>query len=432
MMHAFGDTPQPSRFSAILILDHIKCYLQHLLYCLKLAMVKKIKMDERNAEIKAKKSKRKKINSFHKILKEMPTSLTIKHFQLFVFSNWYPLQMRVFTDWKVLEKEVEQTTDNSLQHGLTDMAMEKIKQKKSESNRFGKNDKIDCSSFGKKPNKGYMTCIRHTLDKTSTQDLRKYCIFINKYNIDIGWISRLKEFDERTQRMNNRMYYKFMKCRDANFLTGKYKVSVKFKTWLKTSEKDCIMDNYSNIDFCNPMVYRFLSFLAWDRIGCIIQLAIGMRNYSQSLLERKCCASYLKPMAIATAIAILNQNVKCTPLANSFIDVSLQKMDETAKKILDENIVNHFNVQNNGSADLNLFSTMEINESAGEIQSYNDVKLDANVSVGGCKREYGTFVEANEMFDEKYSGGDLPPEICAFPSPNYKKIKLDGNFPCFK
>ena len=96
MMRAFGDAPQPSRYSALIILNHIKSYLK---------CVIKLMEDELN-------------DKSNKLTKKQRKTVA-KHLE--ILQNWYPLQVKIFKKWKYFKFEAK--TDKS-EHKVPDLANE--------------------------------------------------------------------------------------------------------------------------------------------------------------------------------------------------------------------------------------------------------------------------------------------------------------------
>ena len=148
----------------------------------------------------------------------------------------------------------------------------------------------------------------------------EYKIFINELGIDIGWGSRLIECDKFTSSMNRRTYFKFSKCREAS-LTSYRK---KFYSWLKCKQ------------YAKVLTY-FLGFIAWDRIGCIIQIARKIRGvkYGQIIEEKE---DFLTPSEVVQAILFLNALKEITPTALNFVDKSLEKVDTSNIKLIGRDV----------------------------------------------------------------------------------------------
>ena len=149
----------------------------------------------------------------------------------------------------------------------------------------------------------------------------EYKIFVNELNMDIGWGSRLIECDKFTSTMDRRSYFKFSKCRESS-LTSYRK---KFFSWLKSKQ-------YPKI------VTYFLGFIAWDRIGCIIQIARKIRGikYGEIIKEKE---DFLTPSEVVQAILFLNKLKDLTPNQLNFNDKSLDKVDISNIKLIGDGLV---------------------------------------------------------------------------------------------
>merc|ERR1712154_467516 len=116
----------------------------------------------------------------------------------------------------------------------------------------------------------------------------------------------LIECDKFTSSMDRRDYFKFAKCREASLTSYKKK----FLNWLKVKP-------YSKI-----LTY-FLGFIAWDRIGCIIQIARKLNEINHGVIIKN-NENFLKPTQIVQSILRINSIQQITPF--KFVDHSFDKI----------------------------------------------------------------------------------------------------------
>ncbi|ETO29778.1 FNIP repeat-containing protein, partial [Reticulomyxa filosa] len=112
----------------------------------------------------------------------------------------------------------------------------------------------------------------------------KCIITLSKPKISIGWSVRIQESDLFTKFMDKNRYFRYSRCREGCYPKGR-----KLAAWLKLLERrDISLEKGARM---------FLSFLAWDRLGCIIQIARGVRGLKHgTIIEDK--YKYLNPTEI--------------------------------------------------------------------------------------------------------------------------------------
>ena len=132
-------------------------------------------------------------------------------------------------------------------------------------------------------------------------------VFVESIGIDIGWGSRLDECDKFTSSMNRRQYFKFSKCRESS-LTGTRR---RFYKWL-------------NIKPYSKFLTYFFGFLAWDRIGCIVQIARKESGLKEGVIIDD-ADTFLSPTKIVSAILKTNEIEQITPI--DFVDHSFDVID---------------------------------------------------------------------------------------------------------
>ena len=132
-------------------------------------------------------------------------------------------------------------------------------------------------------------------------------LFLEDMALSIGWAPRLVESDAFSKRMPLRDYLKFSKCREAALTSS----PSKFWKWLRTAE-----------------YHRFtrwcLNFVAWDRIGCIVQIARAL-NGNVIGEPISCHDDALRPTQIVQSILKINSVAQLTPFP--FSDGSFGRID---------------------------------------------------------------------------------------------------------
>merc|ERR1712154_76268 len=194
---------------------------------------------------------------------------------------WYPEQVKVFKKWKYFKYEAKKNDNKAPNiyddHNEEDSDLEEEKQA------------------------NYMEAIR--------KNKNNYSLFVEDIGIEIGWSSRLIECDKFTLNMNKRQYFKFAKCREASLTSQKKK----FYQWL-------------NIKPFDKILTYFLGFIAWDRIGCILQIARKLNGDKHGAITFD-NHSFLTPTQITEAILRINALPQITPIQLQFVDHSFEKIN---------------------------------------------------------------------------------------------------------
>eukprot|EP01083_Nonionella_stella_P012029 34159_1 len=213
MMRSFGDGPCPSRYSALILLNHIKSYLKCLIH----------KMDQTKGTAK-RKQKQSKSQSL-RVLNSL--------------EEWYPQQVKVFKKWKYFKFEAKKHENKA-----PDLV----------------NDNEEDSDMDREEDNDYMENIRKSKSE--------YTVFVHDLNIDIGYGSRLIECDKFTTRMDKRNYFKFAKCRESSLTSSRKK----FYNWLGIKPFSKILTHFLGFivwDRCGCIV-QIARKLSECKYGCIV------------------------------------------------------------------------------------------------------------------------------------------------------------------
>ena len=118
---------------------------------------------------------------------------------------------------------------------------------------------------------------------------KEYSVLVEELQLDVGWGTRLEESDRFTAQMEYRTYLKFAKCREAS-LTGH---AGKFYRWLDREP-------------LHKTLTYFLGFVAWDRLGCALQIARKVKGcaYGQVIDEED---GFLRPTQVVQALLKINR-----------------------------------------------------------------------------------------------------------------------------
>merc|ERR1712228_609177 len=256
MMRAFGDGPRPSRYAALIVLNHIKAYLK--------CIIAKLEEYESSNNVnlgskRTKKSAQKRLD---------------------ILEKWFPHQVKAYKKWKWFKYEYKKDRKK-----VPDLVS---------------NENEEDSDYEEETNgSNYMEQIRKSKNNS--------VVFIQSIGIDIGWGSRLDECDKFATPMDRRQYFKFTKCREASLTNA----SKRFYKWLAIA-------GYHKI------LTAFFGFLAWDRIGCIVQIARKETGLMEGVIIEE-QDSFLTPTRIVAAILKTNDIEQITPI--EFVDDSFDVID---------------------------------------------------------------------------------------------------------
>jgi hypothetical protein len=95
-----------------------------------------------------------------------------------------------------------------------------------------------------------------------------YDIYFRELDLHLGPRFRRARQNELTQHMNYAEYEQFARCRETAF--SKRAAKPKLAGWLG-----------SRIDTLHPTALQLLCFLAWDRVGMLVELCAGVRDCSR-------------------------------------------------------------------------------------------------------------------------------------------------------
>jgi len=265
MMRASGDGPRPSRYSALILLNHVKAFLKRLIEVVDAAKTERTD-----------KSSKSKAATMRMELEEL--------------AEWFPSQMAVFQKWKSMKFEAKKHDKKA--PDLVNAASSKY------------DDELDGDGDG--DGESMEEAMRRSAG-VGVDGKDGGSVFLDDVHLAIGWEQRLIESDAMSDRMAMREYFRYSKCREAALTAS----PAAFWRWLKVKER------HKFTRWC-------LNFIAWDRIGCIVQIARTLCGYGHGeIIQNE--IDFLKPTHVVMAILRLNVERKLTPFP--FKDPSFERID---------------------------------------------------------------------------------------------------------
>jgi len=184
-------------------------------------------------------------------LSQMLKSIPIEKYTVGGFGEVFPHQLDIFQRWQHMKKGADEHVGPKAEI-IAEITDDK--------------DEDDDDDDDEEP--VVTTEVKTTLhsaageQELSEEVLNKLSWEVPELGIKIGWGPRLREQDELSSKLSQYQYMKFAHSREASFCSRRSK----FFNWIGL-EKDI-----------KKSLRLFLGFIAWDRVGCLVQLVSGIRN----------------------------------------------------------------------------------------------------------------------------------------------------------
>lgn len=242
MLHGLGDNKRPNPWTVVLVQEHIRIWLS-------------------------------------KMLKSIP----IEKYTVGGFGQVFPHQLDIFQRWQHMKKGADEHVGPK-----TEIVAEVVDEKDDDDDDDEDEEENTINSEVVAPTNNPQLHSKVGEQELSEEVLNKLSWEVPELGIKIGWGPRLREQDELSSKLSKHQYMKFAHSREASFCSKR----LKFFNWIGLEKE------------IKKSLRLFLGFIAWDRVGCLVQLVCGIRKKHE---RPQPLGTVITPTEVMRAIELLDQ-----------------------------------------------------------------------------------------------------------------------------